>query len=62
MSPHFRFDLSVPGACSHIFLVILHGYELLHFGPFEYSGESLSVICTSHLIVLSVYPGLILLS
>lgn len=33
---------------SYIFLVIFHGYELLHFSPFEYPREDLSVGCTSY--------------
>lgn len=33
---------------SHFLGHTLHGYELLHFGPFEYPGDGLSMGCTFH--------------
>ncbi|KAG2287968.1 hypothetical protein Bca52824_047572 [Brassica carinata] len=47
MSPHFKFDPPPCETKSH-FPGHLHGYGLLHFSPFEYTGEGLSVGCTSH--------------
>ena len=60
---HISSSIHLPCETKSYFPGHLHGYGLLHFGPFEYPGEGLSVGCTSYPGVRSVSlidPGLIL--
>ena len=51
---HISSSIHLPCETKSHFPGHLHGYGLLHFSPFEYPGDSLSVGCTSHPGVRSV--------